>query len=107
MGVNGEPELPDGQDLVAGVEWHVPRDFVASPRSPDFRCRHISKGGASYYLVLSEKESVLRASRAVSAPGQRFWIDPRTGEQAEANDGLYLFLEPYGLRMLKASGGVG
>ncbi|HNT76474.1 MAG TPA: glycosyl hydrolase [Anaerolineae bacterium] len=111
---DGGADLPPGaltaatpEALLAALERLTPPDVVVAPPTPDLRCRHVRHDGAHYYLFSNEGVTPLRTTLAVSAQGQRTWLDPLhvTAEGIPADAPLDLELPPTTLRVLRVTPG--
>ncbi len=86
--------------LLSKINGLIPKDICFSPGSPDLRVRHIVKDGIHYYIIFNEGQNALEFRFTVRAKGQRYLLDPQTGQCKAINQNKSLHMKPYELKVL-------
>jgi hypothetical protein len=78
--------------VILNIDRLVPVDVRVSPDAPDLRVRHVVKHGLDCYLLFNEGQRDMAVSLEVSARGQMYLLDARTGARRPlgSTDSLHL-----------------
>ncbi|MHC4559938.1 MAG: glycosyl hydrolase [Planctomycetota bacterium] len=87
--------------LLQKINSLIPKDISFSPADPDIRVRHIAKDRIHYYIIFNEGQKHVAFRLTVSAQGQRYLLDPQTGQQNSFHQNTSLHLKPHELKVLK------
>lgn len=86
--------------LIAAIDRLVAPDVILQPPSADIRYRHVAKAGQDFYIFFNEDGRVVKASLELAAKGQAQWLNPFTGEVAEAEAAGPATFQPHELKVL-------
>jgi hypothetical protein len=70
--------------LVAAIDRLVRPDVALQPASREIRYRHVTKAGRDFYLLFNEGDTPVSTRVTPSATGRATWLDPSSGQMAEA-----------------------
>jgi len=87
--------------LLEKINSQIPKDISFSPSSPDIRIRHVVKDRIHYYIIFNEGQKDLKFRVATSAKGQRYLLDPQTGQQRAAEVDMLLKMQPHELTVIQ------
>ncbi|MBN1803679.1 MAG: hypothetical protein JW837_00370 [Sedimentisphaerales bacterium] len=95
-------EKAKGQEsLLNKIGNLIPKDMNFEPSSPDIRIRHVVKDRFHYYIVFNEGQEHLKFSLAASVQGQRYLLEPQTGQQNIIEDDMLLQMRPHELKVIR------
>jgi hypothetical protein len=87
--------------LLEKINSLIPKDVSFTPAEPDLRVRHLVKDGIHYYIVFNEGQEHIAFKPTASAQGQRYLLDPQTGQQNAVDADMLLQMRPHELKVLK------
>jgi hypothetical protein len=86
--------------MLRAVDGLAAPDVVLDPPAPGLRCRHVVKGGLSFYMLFNEGETTVRATIRTAARGARSWLDLSTGESRDAEPGETVVWAEHEMRVM-------
>ncbi len=87
--------------LLKKINDLIPQDISFLPASSDIRVRHVVKDRIHFYIIFNEGQENLELRLSTLAQGQRYLLDPQTGQQNEVNFDMLLQMRPYELKVLR------
>ncbi len=87
--------------LLQKINSLIPKDISFSPAVPELRVRHLAKDGIHYYIIFNEGQEDLEFRLTASAKGQRYLLDPQSGQQNAVDADMMLQMRAHELKVLK------
>ena len=87
--------------LLEKINSQIAKDISFSPVEPDLRIRHVVKDRIHYYIIFNEGQEHISFRLTASVKGQRYLLDPQTGQQNAVNADMLLQMRPHELKVLK------
>jgi hypothetical protein len=86
--------------LLQKIKSFIPKDINFTPAEPDLRVRHVVKDRIHYYIIFNEGQEHISFRLTASAKGQRYLLDPQTGQQNAVDADMLLQMRPHELKVL-------
>jgi len=86
--------------LLQKITSLIPKDISFSPAAPDIRVRYVVKDRIHYYIIFNEGQEHVEFRLTASAKGQRYLLDPQTGQQNAVDADMLLQMRPHELKVL-------
>ena len=86
--------------LLQKINSLIPKDISFSPDEPDVRVRHVVKDRIHYYIIFNEGQKHVAFRLTASTQGQRYLLDPQTGQQNAVDADMLLQMRPHDLKVL-------
>ena len=87
--------------LLQKIKSFIPKDINFTPAEPDLRVRHVVKERIHYYIIFNEGQEHISFRLTALAKGQRYLLDPQTGQQNAVNADMLLQMRPHELKVIK------